>query len=136
MPTSLTQEQIETIKQFPEPVLQTLRKALHYLPEHKNDYKWILDGLIAECKRTNLPIPNILKKHGFSNMAAKAVPVANKPWTKPQEKTYSHEQANAEIERIYNDTQSFNNIANLLGKEHAQIYQRKLIENIISHTKE
>ena len=125
----LTKDQLNTIKSFPESVLQSLRKALQCSLNKKEDYNWIVEFGITECRKQNMSIPSMLRKHGFEHSATR---LDGRPYHR-EETHYSHEQATSEINRITEDENSFNNMVKLFGKEHAISYQQRIIQNIINH---
>lgn len=69
--TKLTAEQVNTIKKFPQQILDYIKQELRKNTKHVNDYNWIYYNCIDKCKMENLDIRNLLYKHGFDKIAQK-----------------------------------------------------------------
>ena len=145
MKNSLTPEQINTIKSFPSVIIQHVKNALHSNPERKNDFQWIYESCITECKVRNISIENLLHKNGYNSRP----PTFREKQTRCSttgylsRKRYVHhtdsftsQEANSKVQAIMDNTEAFNKMVNLMGEDAALMFQKKMIDNIINHTQE
>ena len=143
---TLTPKQVSIIKSFPREIIQYIKNALHSVPERKNDFKWIYESCIAECKVRNLSIDSILNKNGFNNCARKSF--SNKEHTDsnigylsrklyvPHVDSFTSDEAQVKVKEIMDNKEAFNKMVELIGEHAALIFQKKMIDNIINHIQE
>jgi hypothetical protein len=137
----LTPNQVETIKSFPSEIVQYARKCLHSHPERKNNFQWIYESCIAECKVRNLQIEDTLLKHGYNNhkptwREKQAMQPTTGHLSRQMHKikivTYTQQEAELGVKKILDDTESFLKMSSLFGEDVVIKLQKKMIDNIIN----